>query len=397
MRKSLKKLSLGMILVFLLMIFKPYSVLAEGGSKTPVKISVNVQITAANKTYDPKISLDENFKTTVTSVKVVSENGKDAALIDKYKVNGSYEGEVKLDGPTIGDVPVLIDNSKLKITYTPNDDYEFTLNKVLPVSVKVFDDGAATPTIEEQKKQIERAKKAEDDLYSKLGIGKGTVPEFSWGGSRSIDGKAEGTIELNDYVWEVFSSARSGYTGVRAGFYDDWFKMIQNGLQKMKDKGITARDVKLTEWEKLILAITAIGYDARDIKSYDLIEIVSNKANKAASPEYLSLQYGILALTCNDYMDSVSQDENHINRAYIENYVQGCAANKIANSGKEIINSISDLAYMQIQPMVAYYDPNAEKGDKYYDVKQAMQIVFDEFSNAQTYGGFFLGRKGVYK
>ncbi|WP_406541255.1 hypothetical protein [Clostridium ljungdahlii] len=44
---------------------------------------------------------------------------------------------------------------------------------------------------------------------------------------------------MNDYVWEVFSSARSGYSGVRAGFYDDWFKSVQDGLKKMKEAGVT--------------------------------------------------------------------------------------------------------------------------------------------------------------
>ncbi|HWQ40467.1 MAG TPA: hypothetical protein VN456_00335 [Desulfosporosinus sp.] len=51
-----------------------------------------------------------------------------------------------------------------------------------------------------------------------------------------------------------FSSARSGYAGVRSGYYDEWFQSLQTGLQRMKEAGIKARNMKMTELEKLVFA-----------------------------------------------------------------------------------------------------------------------------------------------
>lgn len=60
------------------------------------------------------------------------------------------------------------------------------------------------------------------------------MPVFQWEGDKADAPGKEGTILLNDDDWDVFSSARSGYTGIRSGYYDDWFKGIQDELQRMK-------------------------------------------------------------------------------------------------------------------------------------------------------------------
>lgn len=269
----------------------------------------------------------------------------------------------------------------------------FILMIFKPYSVLAEGSLASVPTVEEQKKQIENAKKAQDILYDKLQIGKGDVPEFYWGGATNPE--QTGTVGMVSYSWEVFSSARSGYTGVRAGFYDDWFKGLQKGLQEMKDAGITAKDIKMTEWEKLVLAVTAIGYDPRDIKAYDLIEIISNKDNIKTAAQSLAREYAILALSSYNYIDYVPKDENHIDRAYLDELIHMYAEDKIKQKHEDgARNRIDDLLLMAIQPMVVYYDPSAKEGDKYYDVKQAMEKLFDEISEAQTNGGFFLGKYG---
>ncbi|AZV57193.1 cell surface protein [Clostridium sp. AWRP] len=366
-----------------------------GTDKVATKIPVDIQVTAEDRTYDPAKSSDENIKTKIDSIKVIAESDENANLISQYDVKAVYSGDAVFNALTIGTVPVSIDVSKLKITYNSNDDYQFILGKVLPASAKLNDDGAPGPTLDQQKKQIEDAKKAEDILYNKLKMAQGDVPEFTWSGNKAAVPGVEGTIELNDYVWEVFSSARSGYTGVRKGFYDDWFKSIQTGLQKMKDAGITPGDVKMTEWEKLVLAITAIGYDARDIKAYDLIDIISNKDYLKVSPEYFTPQYDIYALTSYNYINSIPKDGKHITSEDIDKEIHDWAKNALGTKGADgsevVSNAVSDMWTMQSQPIAAYYNPDAKEGDKYYDVKQAMDHVFAQFSNAQSYRGSFWG------
>ncbi|QXE17564.1 Ig-like domain-containing protein [Clostridium sp. 001] len=375
---------------------------SENTQKTAAKVTVDVQVTADDKTYivptSPIIyNTDDSLKTTAT-FKIVPRSDEDKELISKYNVSVTYSGDVFLNAPTIGDVPIDIDTSKVKINYNSNEDYQFVLGKVLPSTAKLLDNGAAGPTQDEQKQQIEDAKKAEDILYTKLGtkLGiAGDVPEFSWGGDKSAAPGKEETVTFSDEDWGIFSSARSGYKGIRAGYYDDWFKSIQTGLQKMKDAGVTARDVKMTEWEKLVLAITAIGYDPRDIKAYDLIDIISNKEYVKASNQYFTPQYAIYALTSRNYINLIPNDGKHITKddldGYIHEWAKGALGSKGADGSAVIGNTTPDMWTMKLQPIAAYCNPDAKPGDKYYDVKQAMDHVFAQFSNAQTYKGSFWG------
>ncbi|WP_406541249.1 hypothetical protein [Clostridium ljungdahlii] len=187
MKKIWKKVSFVMMLIFTLMIFAPYTVMADTQVvSTPVKVVVDVQLTAADKIFvpssEPIYETDDCLKTTA-AFKIVPESDKDDDLISKYNVTATYDGSVYFSAPTIGDVPIHIDSSKIKINYNSNEDYQFVLGKVLSSTAKLLDNGAAGPTQDEQKQQIEDAKKAEDILYTKLGTSlgiAGDVPEFSW-------------------------------------------------------------------------------------------------------------------------------------------------------------------------------------------------------------------------
>ncbi|QXE17570.1 Ig-like domain-containing protein [Clostridium sp. 001] len=372
---------------------------SDSSTKIATKVVVDVQTTAPNRIFvpgtEPFKTTDDCLKTTAT-FKVVPESDKDADLISKYNVTAAYSGDVFFNAPTIGNVPLTIDSSKLKINYDQNEDYQFVLGKVLPSTAKLLDNGAVAPTQDEEKQQIEDAKEVENIIYSKVGVGQEkTVPVFQWEGDKAdAPGKA-GTIVLNDDDWNVFSSARSGYTGIRSGYYDDWFKGIQGELQRMKDAKIGDQDVKMTEWEKLVLAITSIGYDPRDIKAYDLIDIISNKNYLHSAGLMFSEAYADYALTSYNYIDHVLNDGNHIDRNYMEESTHDGAKNVYNGKGADgshiSANSSADMWTMALQPIAAYYNANAKEGDKYYDVKQAMDYALDQFSNSQTYTGSFWG------
>lgn len=376
----------------------------DNENKVPAKITVDVKITAEDKIYAPGAGQDPfNLKTTddslkaqIADVSVVPESDDDADLISQYDVSAAYDGNAYFNAPTIGDVPLNIDSKNIKISFTPNDDYDFVVGKVVSATGKLKDDGTAVPTEDEEKQQIEDAKTAENILYSKLGVGQGAVPSFQWTGDRATGSGNEGSILLNDYDWNVFSSARSGYK-VRDGYYDDWFAAVKDELKRMEKQGINVQDVKMTEWEKLVLAITAVGYDPRDItyNGENLIDIISNKNYLNKSVQYFSWQYAVMALTSYDYMDSIPQDGDHIGKADIDSTIHDEAKTALGTKGadesKVLANSVTDMWIMGFQPIAAYYDANAKEGDEYYDVKQAMDHVFDQISNSQAYSGSFWG------
>ncbi|OBR91256.1 hypothetical protein CLRAG_31980 [Clostridium ragsdalei P11] len=363
--------------------------------KQATKVVLDLQVTAADKMYDTSASVAKNLRTTITNINLVPEDNQYNDLIGKYNVKVSYGGNADFSAPTIGETPVKLSGGDFKITYDTNDEYQFVVGKVSVSNARLKDNGAAAPTETEEKQQIENAKKAEDILYSKLAskLGIDKVNDFSWSGDKASREGKEGTIVFSDSDWGVFSSARSGYSGIKPGFYDDWFKSIQTGLQKMKDAGIQAQDVKMTEWEKLVLAITSIGYDPRDIKAYDLLNIISNKAYLKASVQYFTPQYADFALTSYNYIDYVSKDGNHITQSDLEADMHGWAKiSPIAADGSiGPVNAVPDMRTMVYQPITAYYDPDAKPGDKYYDVKQAIDYEFNHISNSQTYLGSFYG------
>ena len=193
------------------------------------------------------------------------------------------------------DISSNILKSKLQLTYnTDNKKYKFEIGNVTFNTPNFYDNGVTKVYGDGEKAaEIEKVKEAENIIYDKLpdilkapkGYDKfswTTVPKFSWVGARASNKGEEGTMQFTSPLWEVYSSARSGYKGMKDGYYDEWFKdewfkSVQNGLKEMKKEGIEPLDFKMIEWEKLVLAITVAGYDARNIEAYDLIDIIFNE------------------------------------------------------------------------------------------------------------------------
>ncbi|WP_082856600.1 cell surface protein, partial [Clostridium ljungdahlii] len=365
----------------------------------PVDVNINIKDKTVNS--DGTADLTADYTTSLTC------SDQDSIASDNVKV--TLDGKINFPGftgnnVTMNYVPVngnTVDltsdvlKNHLQITYDDNKKYKFKIGNVTFNTPNFNGNGVTTVSEDKQKEQVENAKKAEDILYSKLGVGQSAVPEFTWSGDKTStdgkDGATEGSVELNDYVWEVFSSARSGYSGVRAGFYDDWFKSVQDGLKKMKEAGVTPRDVKMTEWDKLVLAITAIGYDPRDIEAYDLIDIISNQDYLSTSNQTFSSQYALLGL--NSYNYAIPSSGNRIDKeALIHEWAKSALGNKGADGSEVLSNAVPDMWLMTFQPIASYYGKEG-----YSDVTKAMDQVFAQFSNAQTYkGSFWGGMSGDY-
>lgn len=373
----------------------PYLDPSKQDKEAAIQIPVDIQVTVADKTYNPDLSEEENLRAKVEAVQIVEPTDPQTKdLLERYQVQVAYEDPSAKFSPTMGEQSVSVTFAKLTLAYTPNDVYQFTINKVLPATANFQDNGQPGPTEAKRVEQVVLAKKAQEILYSKLGIGQGQVPAFTWSGDQAVAPGKEGTIVFNDSLkadtWGIFSAARSGYTGVRPGYYDEWFQSIQTGLQRMKEAGIGPQDVKMTEWEKLVLAITAIGYDPRDIEAYDLIDIISNEDYLSASKQYFSRQYALLALESLHY--SIPKNGNRIDsETWIHTMAEQTKGTTGADGSTVAGNTASDMWVMQFQPIAAYYQPDAQAGDQYYDVKEAMERVFAQFSNAQTYAGYFSG------
>ena len=68
--------------------------------------------------------------------------------------------------------------------------------------------------------------------------------------------------------WAVIGLARSGYD-VPDSYYENYYRIVE---KYVKDCGGVLHDKKYTEYSRVILGLTAAGYDPRDVAGYDLTE-----------------------------------------------------------------------------------------------------------------------------
>lgn len=188
-----------------------------------------------------------------------------------------------------------------------------------------------------------------------------------------------GTTSKSYGSWLIFTAARADYTP-HNGFYGECYDAFvqkyhdsnkKNAQGKPLNEGFDANEVA-----KDALAITAIGYDARNVGGYNLIEMLTNGKNP--SDGYFVKQVSEFAIDSYNYLP----DRDH---AYIHDLAAKALARIVSHD-----DPLIDMYIMEFQPIAAYYDPNAKDGDEFYDVKQAMEKVFiPYFSRIQGYTGLF--------
>jgi hypothetical protein len=188
-----------------------------------------------------------------------------------------------------------------------------------------------------------------------------------------------GTTDKAYGSWLIFTAARAEYmphSGFYAECYDAYVQKYHDSnkvyLQdKPLNEGFDANEVA-----KDALAITAIGYDARNIGGYNLIEMLTNGKNP--SDGYFVKQVSEFAIDSYNYLPN----RDH---AYIHELAAKALAGSVTHS-----DPLIDMYIMEFQPIAAFYDSNAEVGDEFYDVKQAMETVFiPYFVRIQGYTGLF--------
>lgn len=179
--------------------------------------------------------------------------------------------------------------------------------------------------------------------------------------------------------WLIFTAVRADYTphnGFYAECYDAYIQKYQQSNKKDAQGKPLNEGFDANEVAKDVLAITAMGYDARNIGGYNLIEMLTNGKNP--SEGYFVKQVSEFAIDSYNYLP----DRDH---AYIHELAAKALAGTVSHD-----DPLIDMYIMEFQPIAAYYDPNAKDGDTFYDVKQAMEKVFiPYFSRIQGYTGLF--------
>jgi Bacterial surface proteins containing Ig-like domains len=355
------------------------------------KKTVNLKaiITIENKavTEENASSLPDDFLQADYTIKLVSADGTISEdELEQYEVKLEPIGtttSVKFTGleSTEGidfteQFKSALSSSKYKLTYKTNDKYNFEFFADTGYPLITPECNKPTFTFYENTTYSDEQKEAaiaatETRIQESLAY---YLPS-DVSGHDAVFGAGN-----NQYgSWLIFTSARAGYTP-HAGFFDECYQAF---AEKYTTSGKVTGEGKplnegfdVNEVAKDALAITAMGYDARNVAGYNLIEMLTNGKNP--SDGYFQQQVSSFAIDSYDYLPGTQQ-------AYAVELAKKALAGQSTGN-----DPLIDMYIMGYQPLAAYYDPNAQEGTDLYYVKQAMETVFiPYFSRIQGYTGVF--------
>ena len=151
--------------------------------------------------------------------------------------------------------------------------------------------------------------------------------------------------------WLVFGLARSG-ADVSQKYLDTYYKNVVNYVE---ETGGVLSEQKYTEYSRVILALTAIGKDPRDVAGYDLLlpladfdETVSQGLNGAI--------FALLALDSGRY--DIPEKPNAATQATRELYVAEILRREIETGGWALSGNEpdADMTAMALQALAKYRD-----------------------------------------
>lgn len=151
--------------------------------------------------------------------------------------------------------------------------------------------------------------------------------------------------------WLVFGLARSG-ADVPQKYLDTYYKNVVNYVE---ETGGVLSERKYTEYSRVVLALTAIGKDPRDVAGYDLLlpladfdETVSQGLNGAI--------FALLALDSGRY--DIPENPNAATQATRELYVAEILRREIETGGWALSGNEpdADMTAMALQALAKYRD-----------------------------------------
>lgn len=151
--------------------------------------------------------------------------------------------------------------------------------------------------------------------------------------------------------WLVFGLARSG-ADVSQKYLDIYYKNVVNYVE---ETGGVLSERKYTEYSRVVLALTAIGKDPRDVAGYDLLlpladfdETVSQGLNGAI--------FALLALDSGRY--DIPENPNAATQATRELYVEEILRREIETGGWALSGNEpdADMTAMALQALAKYRD-----------------------------------------
>lgn len=149
--------------------------------------------------------------------------------------------------------------------------------------------------------------------------------------------------------WAVFGLARSGVK-VDEAYYETYYK---NVVEAVTEAGGTLSETKYTEYSRLVLALTAIGRDVRDVGGYDLLMPLAD-IDRATAQGVNGAIFALLALDSANY--EIPENPDAAVQATREGYVEEILSRQNEDGGWGLAGGPSDvdLTAMALQALAKY-------------------------------------------
>lgn len=250
-----------------------------------------------------------------------------------FYINGAY-APASLGNTT------LQDNDKISYLYTYYGD--------TAVQAKVFDDDASLNPDSDKTASLLANAKAQQEVLAD------TIFKKVFGDVQTVYG-----IETPDALYVAFSLLRADY---KSDYFDEMYANVESQLKSLADTGsvtvegeakdeavIAGKYPELT-YAKIVLFVTAMGKDARNVGGYNLIEKMAQKSTYEASSEaYMLDSTMLLALDSGNYFPPAGDD--YITK---DDLVNNIAAKMDDSIAQALQWSSVDSVAMALQPLYKY-------------------------------------------
>ncbi len=156
--------------------------------------------------------------------------------------------------------------------------------------------------------------------------------------------------------WTVLALTRGG-ADTKTAYFTDYYTALEQTVHE--SKGVLS-ERKYTEYSRVILALSALGKDARSVAGYDLTLPLGNYEKTMAQGVNGAI-YALLALDSRDY--PMPQNAAAVTQATRQLYVDAILADQLADGGWSFMGTDADpdLTAMALQALAKYQEQSAVK------------------------------------
>lgn len=202
--------------------------------------------------------------------------------------------------------------------------------------------------------------------------------------------QAVGTPSFND-EWMILGLARSSYA-VSENFYETYYAAVCDKVQEQKQETSRPWDNKVTETQRLALALTAIGKDPTDVGGVNLLDYTWNKETYFGQGHSLGqmqgsneLIFGLLALEASSTFSqpaSVTMTADAMVDTLLSDYQTASGGFGLSDNQ----TAGADITAMALQGLAKHTDEPAVSTaiSQALDYLSSVQSVDGTFGNAET-------------